>query len=114
MKSVNLKIAKEKVSGRDMYFNTYEILKMAVNNPPQGGLGVEEMGKRLRILSKLEEFKADFEIEEKDYSDALLTKTALFELEDADFEKLKVLFDESKWGVISHFIVELHEEIKKA
>jgi hypothetical protein len=114
MKSINLQFAKEKINGREMFFSTYELLKMAINNPTQGGIGVEEMGKRLRLLEKLETHREEFDIEEGKLTDALLERKGIFELEDADFDKLKSLFEETKWTIISSFIVKLSEEIKNA
>jgi hypothetical protein len=40
----------------------------------------------------------------------MLEKKATLELEDADFAKLKELFKEMKWGVVSKTIVDLQAE----
>ena len=43
----------------------------------------------------------------------MLDRTATLELEDSDFSKLKELFKEMKWGVVSKTIVELSKELDK-
>jgi hypothetical protein len=45
-------------------------------------------------------------------SDVAIDKATL-ELEDADFTKLKELFKEMKWGVVSKTIIEIHNEFDK-
>ena len=54
-----------------------------------------------------------FEIEEGKFDDSLLERKATLELEDADFTKLKELFKEMKWGVVSKTIIEIHNEFDK-
>jgi hypothetical protein len=43
----------------------------------------------------------------------MLDRKATLELEDADFTKLKELFKEMKWGVVSKTIVDLSNELDK-
>jgi hypothetical protein len=43
----------------------------------------------------------------------MLERTATLELEDSDFSKLKELYKEMKWGVVSKTIVELSKELNK-
>lgn len=114
MKTVTLKFGKEKIQGRETFFSTLAMLKSAVNNvSTQQGLSVDEMAKRLRILDTLESH-SDMDVEEGQFSDDLLKKTKEIQFEDADFEKLKQLFAEVKWMVLSKFIVELDKELKEA
>jgi hypothetical protein len=54
-----------------------------------------------------------FEITEGKFDDAMLERKATLELEDADFAKLKELFKEMKWGVVSKTIIEIHNEFEK-
>jgi len=112
MKSIKLRVVKENIQGRDTFFTTYDLLKMAINNPQEGGFNVDEMIKRLRLLSKLDEHKSEFQIDESKFSDSDLSKTATLDLEDADFDKLKELFRQVKWGLVSSTIVDLHNEIE--
>lgn len=112
MKSITLKITKEKIGEKEMFFSSYELLKMAINTTPQQGFNVDEMQKRLRLLAELDKHKNDFHIEEKDFNDSLLERTAELELEDSDYAKLKELIKDSKWGVISQSIVELCNQFK--
>lgn len=111
MKSVELKVGKEEINGKPTFFTTWDILKMSVNNPEQGGFNVEEMMKRLRLLEKLDEHKDTFFIKEGEFTDDKLELKTTLELEDSDYEKLKNLFSQVKWGVVSKFIVDLNKEL---
>ena len=113
MKSIELKVAKENIGGRDTFLTTYDLLKSAINNPTQGGFNVDEMIKRLRLLNEVDKHKDLFEITEGKFDDAMLERKATLELEDADFTKLKELFKEMKWGVVSKTIIEIHNEFDK-
>jgi len=113
MKSIELKVAKEKIGGRDTFLTTYDLLKSAINNPVQGGFNVDEMIKRLRLLGIVEKHKDLFEINSEEFKDEFLEIKATLELEDADFSKLKELFKEMKWGVVSKTIVDLSNELDK-
>jgi len=113
MKSIELVVAKENIGGRDTFLTTYDLLKSAINNPTQGGFNVDEMIKRLRLLGEVEKHKELFDIKPEDFKDELLERKATLELEDADFTKLKELFKEMKWGVVSSTIVELSKQLDK-
>jgi hypothetical protein len=113
MKSIELLVAKESIGGRDTFLTTYDLLKSAINNPTQGGFNVDEMIKRLRLLGEVEKHKDLFDIKPEDFKDELLERKATLELEDADFTKLKELFKEMKWGVVSSTIVNLSKELDK-
>ena len=113
MKSIELKVAKENIGGRETFLTTYDLLKSAINNPSKEGFSVDEMIKRLRLLNEVDKHKSTFEIEEGKFDDSMLEKKATLELEDADFAKLKELFKEMKWGVVSKTIVDLHTEFEK-
>ena len=113
MKSIELLVAKENIGGRDTFLTTYDLLKSAINNPAQGGFNVDEMIKRLRLLGEVEKHKDLFEINPEDFNDELLERKATLELEDADFTKLKELFKEMKWGVVSKTIVDLSNQLDK-
>jgi hypothetical protein len=114
MKALEFKFGKEKIQGRETFFSTPEMLKVAVNNiPREGGLNVKEMSTRLRLL-KIIEAHTEFIVEEKDFTEALLTVKKTVEFEDADFTKLKELFNEVKWSVVSEFIIELGEALENA
>ncbi len=110
MKSIELKIAKETQEGQDQYVSTYAILRAVINNPTEGGINVEEMLVRLKLLDKLDKFKELFEatapVEE------LLQKTATLELEDSEFNKLRDLYKNMKFLVVSKFLVEIGDQLK--
>lgn len=113
MKSIELVVTKENIGGRDTFLTTYDLLKSVINNPVQGGFNVDEMIKRLRLLGIVEKHKDLFEIKSEDFNDDLLERKATLELEDADFTKLKELFKEMKWGVVSKTIVDLSNQLDK-
>ena len=108
MKSIELKVVKEEITGKPTIFTTFDILKTVINNPEQGGFNVEEMMKRLRLLEKLDEHKSLFN---REFTGDDLDVTATLELEDSDLEKLKSLFGQVKWGVVSKFIIDLNKEL---
>ena len=117
MKSIELKVAKELLPSKEgmqqTFLTTYDLLKSAINNPTQGGFNVDEMIKRLRLLNEVDKHKDLFEITDGKFDDAMLERKATLELEDADFAKLKELFKEMKWGVVSKTIIEIHNEFDK-
>jgi hypothetical protein len=113
MKSIELRVSKEFIGGRDQLLNTYDLLKSVINNPSQSGFSVDEMMKRLRLLDKLDEHKNLFDIKIEDFNDSMLERKATLELEDSDFNKLKELFKEMKWGALSKTIVDLSKELEK-
>lgn len=114
MKTITLRYAKEKIQNRETYFSTAALLKSAVNNVvSQQGLSVDEMSKRLRLKDLLDKHP-EMDVEEKDFTDSVLAKTKEIQFEDADFDKLKELFAEVKWMIISKFIVDLDAELKEA
>ena len=110
MKSIELKIAKEVQEGQDQYVSTYAILRAVINNPSEGGINVEEMLVRLRLLDKLDKFKETFEATAA--PEELLQKTATLELEDSEFNKLRDLYKNMKFLVVSKFLVEISEQLK--
>ena len=113
MKSLELVVAKENIAGRDTFLTTYDLLKTAINNPTKEGFSVDEMVKRLRLLEKIDAHKSLFDISEGKFEDSMLDKKATLELEDADFAKLKELFKEMKWGVISKTIIDINTQLDK-
>ena len=117
MKSIELVVAKELLPSKngmqDTFLTSYDLLKSVINNPTQGGFNVDEMIKRLRLLGEVEKHKELFEINPEDFKDDFIDRKATLELEDADFEKLKELFKEMKWGVVSKTIVDLSNQLDK-
>lgn len=111
MKSIELKIVKEGPEGQEQYVSTYAILRSAINNTTESGIGVEEMMVRLRLLEKLDKFKSMFEVTAP--SEELLEIKATLELEDSDFNKLKELYKGMKFLVVSKFLVEISEQLNK-
>lgn len=112
MKTIKLKVYKEEIGGKPIFLTTYDMLKTAINNPPQGGFSVEEMRTRIRLMGVLDKHKHLFDIKEGEFNDALLNIEADVDIEDADYTKLKSLFDEMKWGIVSKSILEISEGLK--
>ena len=117
MKSIELSVTKELLPSKngmqETFLTTYDLLKSAINNPTQGGFNVDEMIKRLRLLVEVEKHKDLFDIKLEEFKDEVLERKATLELEDADFTKLKELFKEMKWGVVSKTIVDLSNQFDK-
>jgi len=113
MKSINLKIKKENIQGRDMFFSYYELLKSVINNPVRDGFSVEEMQQRIRLMNKIKEHHLMFDIKEGEFNDSMLDRTAVLELEDADYDKLKQLVSAMRWGLVAESIIEFSEEFNK-
>lgn len=117
MKKLTLKIGKEKVNGNELFFTTLGLLKTALNhvvinaNAGNSGLTVEEMATRLKIMTVLEEHK-EMDVAEGELNDAHLIMIKDIQLEDADFNKLKELFNAVRWGVVSQFIVDTANQFK--
>ncbi len=115
MQKAPLKIFQENVNGKELFITYYTLYENAINQQPQGGIKVDEMAKRMRILIALEAFSEDFNISESEYNkmnnlsaeerkayqNKLCEREAEFELEDADFKKLQELVKEAKWGIVS-------------
>jgi|688.fasta_scaffold513952_2 hypothetical protein len=114
MKLLEFKFGKERINGRDTFFSTPDLLKVAINNVPrEGGLDVKEMSTRLRLL-KIVDAYPEFAVDEKDFNESHLSIKQTVEIEDADFVKIKELFGQVKWSIISNFIIELDEELSNS
>lgn len=70
-----------------------ELIKIAINNVPKEGFGIEDIRKRLRVL------------------DALEKKGDKIEFEDSDYELVKSCVNEQKWVVIDAGIVKFVDTI---
>lgn len=111
MRKLTLKIEKETINGKQTFFTTVGILKMAINSIPHGGsINIQEMGKRLRLMNILSNYD-EFDVEEDKFQEYMTQLTKTIDLEDADFHKLKELFNETKWTIVSKFIFELGVEL---
>lgn len=113
MKSIDLKVGKEEINGRQTILTTYDLLRISINGSEQGGFNVDEMQKRLRVLEALDKFKEIFSFKESDNEEIYLNASETLNLEDSDFQKLKELFNQTKWSVVSKFIVDLYKEINE-
>jgi hypothetical protein len=111
MKALELKFGKENIQGRYTFFSTVDLLKVAINNvTKEGGLDVKEMSTRLRLLKIFEPF-TEFIVGEGEFTDSHLDIKKTVEIEDADFNRIKELFGQVKWGVISEFIINLDNDL---
>ena len=90
MKTIENK--KFKIEGKD---NSYgDMLKSCVSLPPQGGFSLEDIEKRLRILSAVN----DKEIK----------------LEDADYNLAMECILKMRWGILDKAIIEFRDDFKAA
>lgn len=88
-----LKLAKTSVGTDEQPVTYRELIKAVVEARNEKGISFVQMAKRLRIIEALEKS-----------NDELV-------LEDADFELLKELTNEMKWGVVHKDIVKFCEEV---
>lgn len=95
MRTINLTITKENHNGKDIEVKTTDLIKACVNNVPQGGLSISEMIKRIRIMDLVNSASGP-EIQ----------------IEDADFDNLKIYMNAMKWTVVSKAIVEFSNQFK--
>lgn len=112
MKTIKLKVYKEEIGGRPTFLTTYDLLKTAINQQPQGGFSIDEMQVRLRLLGIIDAHKQMFDIKEGEFTDELLEREVEVNFEDADFDKLKTLYRETKWGAVSSTIVEVSNSLR--
>lgn len=101
MKSIALLSVQENpiVNNREtpVDLKTLDLVKLAVNQAPEGGYTPEEMTKRIRIL---------------DVIDSLPENAEALELEDADFDNLKKWVVQVKWSFVSRFIIAFTAQFK--
>ena len=86
--------AKELVTKQGTYA---DLCLICVRAPKKGGIGVEEMRKRFRIIDALEE----------------VGKTATVKLEDQDAVLLREIMIEFKWSNMHKDIIELTDYVSK-
>ena len=100
MKTLTLKLNKENIQGRQTVISTVDLLKIAVNNVPKdNGMNIEEMQTRLRLMNILNEH-GEFEVKDGvEYTDTHFNMKKEISFEDADFRKLRDLFNEVKWSM---------------
>lgn len=111
MKTIELRIAKENVNGKEFAFSTYELLLMIINNTPQGGMGIDEIMKRLRLLEKLDAHKEQFGIEGIEVNEEMVSRVANLKLEDSDYTKIVELAKQMKWNIVSKFIIDTYKQL---
>lgn len=122
MKSIELKSAVENVQGQEFTLTTEQLITECLNQPPKVGQGSgfsrEDFKKRARIdvaLENIREVKITVpaegvDVEHQDIIPEPEIKTTRFvDLEDADFETLKLCVDEMLWSIRSKFIQDFIE-----
>lgn len=111
MKTITLRYGKEKINGQNTFFSTVGILKLAINNiSNESGIVVSEMAKRLRLLEILNQYPEYDVTDSSTFDESILNMTKTIDIEDSDFIKLKELFSDLKWKIVSNFIIKLSEE----
>ena len=76
---------------------TLDLIEIAINSPIKGGYSITEMRERLRIKAATSKLDKD---------------AVQLTLEDADYEKLKQLVTETRWGIVSQFIADFDASFK--
>lgn len=108
MKIIDLKTSKENVIVNnktiEIDITTVELLKTTINSPVQGGYSVSEMMTRIKLLDKVQEV-------EKSIKDGNIPTTIAFE--DSEFTHLGKLVKDSKWVILSKFIVDFTQSFDK-
>jgi hypothetical protein len=109
MKTITLTAVKETtVDGKEIILTSYDLLKSIINNVPQGGFTPEAMQQRLKLLSVIDKERNSFVIPKgtkiEDVPAVFFEQKKSIKLEDADYEVLKDLAKEMKWGILSSFI----------
>ena len=84
--------------GPDPIVDYAEVIENVIKRPlnPQAGAGIAEMRQSLRVL------------------DALSQANGVLELEDADWEHLKLKLEAQPWNVIDQRVVDLVDEVTNA
>jgi hypothetical protein len=110
MKAITLRYGKEEINGQNTFFSTIGLLKITINNiPKESGIGVSEMAKRIRLLEILNQYP-EYDVSESEFNESMLNMSKTINIEDSDYIKLKELFSEVKWKIVSRFITKLSEE----
>jgi hypothetical protein len=110
MKTITLRYGKEEINGQNTFFSTVGLLKITINNTPkESGIDVSEMAKRIRLLEILNQYP-EYDVSEAEFNESMLNMSKTIDIEDSDFIKLKELFSEVKWKIVSRFIIKLSEE----
>jgi len=103
MKTIQLKKETEKLiinhNQIETELKTIELLKVALNSPVQGGYSIADITIRVRLLDSVE-------MAERDNASEL-------KLEDASFAALAKIVKETKWSVVSRFILDFVNEFDK-
>ena len=101
MKTIKLKKVEEVVIHNNQEVRTEikysELLRVAINNPVQGGYTVSDMAQRIKLLDVVSKAADSNEVH----------------FEDADYNVLKTLVKDTKWSIISKTIVDFVNEIDK-
>lgn len=101
MKTITLELPKRVINPqiKPGSLSGFELIKIALNQQPQGGLSTSEIRKRLKVFDKLESVKSLFEI----------NGIAELALEDAEFETLKSCYKETTWAIAEPAITEFED-----
>lgn len=103
MKTIQLKKETEKLiinqTQIETELKTTELLRVALNSQVQGGYSIADIAMRVKLLDIVE-------MAEKDNATEL-------KFEDASFDALAKIVKETKWSVVSRFILDFVNEFDK-
>lgn len=96
-KKVNITLRNNATGNEEIKMMDYkELMRLCVNNPPQGGYKIDDMRNRIRIVDAI----AD-------------SKNGKVELEDSDVKVLKECVKSMAWSVLEQGIIDFVDEVEK-
>jgi hypothetical protein len=105
MKTLKLRTCLEDINGVETVLTTYILLKTAINAPPANGFTIQEIEQRVGLLKIIDRYKELFDYNGKKKEEIEFSFEAEVVFEDVEFEKLRSIFNECKWGTVSGLIV---------
>lgn len=116
MKTIELKVTKEKANEQDYIISTVQIMRDIINSKPEKGYTIEEMMQRLKVLEIVDKHKKEFSVNGaqkiEDVPHEFFDKKITIDIEDADYEALKEWVKNMRWGIVSKFIIDFVQSFK--
>lgn len=100
MKTITLNVGIEKnEKGEKLYYAEYDLLVLAISEPPKNGLGLAENHKRMRLLDAIQDaaYTSMNDRSLESLNESLTDLKQVINLEDADFVKIQALIRTCSW-----------------
>jgi hypothetical protein len=94
--TLDLRAMTGKPTDVDKFADTCDILEVCLDNIPQGGYTPKDIRERNRLQVVIDEFRTK---RKEDTSDKKVKP--LLKFEDADYDALKIIVNNSRWGIRS-------------